>query len=112
MNLPPIDTSGKDIVQLPVKYKPPVEGRFLLPVEPGKCSHWRGPFTVDIKAGKCICRSCNEEVSPMFVLEELMKQESQWMQTRATYQDEMKRLAERSRTKCEKCGEFTRISHK
>ena len=46
----------------------------------------------------------------MFVLEQLMKQESQWMRTMATYQDQMKRLAERSRTKCQHCGEMTRVS--
>lgn len=110
MTLDPIDVSGTNIAQLPVKYKKPQEGeRFLLPVAPGKCSHWNGPFEIDTKGGKCTCKACGEEVAPMFVLDQLMKKESQWMQTLATYQENMKRLAERSRTKCEHCGTMTRI---
>ena len=46
----------------------------------------------------------------MFVLESLMHQESRWMRTREAYQEEMKRLDERSRTKCQHCGQMTRIS--
>ncbi len=39
-----------------------------------------------------------------------MQLESQWMRTRAAHQDEMRRLRERSRTKCDHCGKITRIS--
>lgn len=107
-----IDTSGTNIAQLPVQYKKPVEGeRFLVPVGPLKCSHW-GPFEIDVKGGQCKCLKCGEAVAPMYVLERLMHTESQWMQTLARYQDEMKRLAERSQTKCRKCGQMTEISHK
>lgn len=110
MILEPIDISGANIAQLPVKYKKPVEGeRFLTPVEPGKCSHW-GPFEIDTKGGQCKCLKCGEPVAPMYVLERLMSQESQWMQTLARYQDEMKRLDERSKTKCRHCGQMTVIS--
>ncbi len=113
MNLPPIDITGADIVQFPGKKREEPDGeRFLVPVPHGKCIHFQGPFEVDSKAGKCICKACGEEVDAIFVLEQLMKMESRWMQTRAAYQDEMKRLAERSSTKCQKCGQMTRISHK
>jgi Zn finger protein HypA/HybF involved in hydrogenase expression len=108
----PIDISGANIAQLPVKYKRPVEGeRFLAPVAHGTCSHW-GPFEIDIKGDKCRCLKCGEPVGAMYVLERLMHQESQWMQTMARYQDEMKRLDERQRTKCQHCGQMTRVSHK
>jgi hypothetical protein len=108
--LPPIDLTA-DILQLPVKPRLPVnDERFLVPVPHSKCIHFRGPFQVDPKGGRCVCKGCGEEVSPMFVLEQLMNQESQWMRTRAAYQDEMKRLDERSRTKCQHCEKFTRIS--
>lgn len=111
MILEPIDISGANIAQLPVAYKKPLEGeRFLAPVPVGKCSHW-GPFEIDIKGDKCKCLKCGEKVGAMHVLELLMNQESRWMQTRAQYQDEMKRLAERSKTKCRKCGQMTEISH-
>lgn len=46
----------------------------------------------------------------MFVLKMLMQAESRWNQTRESYQEEMKRLRERSRTKCQHCGQMTRIS--
>ena len=111
MILEPIDLSGKNIAQLPVAYKKPVEGeRFLAPVPVGKCSHW-GPVEIDTKGGQCRCLKCGEPVAAMYVLERLMSQESQWMRTRAEYQDEMKRLAERSKTKCQHCAKMTGISH-
>ena len=107
----PIDTSGTNIAQIPVKYKKPTDGeRFLVPVDPGKCSHFNGPFEIDIKGDKCTCKRCGEQVGAMYVLEQLMKTESRWMQTLATYQEDMKRMDERSRTKCDHCGKITRIS--
>lgn len=113
MNLPPIDTSGINIAQLPVKFKRVEAGdRFLVPVESRKCRHWQGPFEVDVHGGACKCKACGETVTPMFVLERLMSQESNWRQTHDRYQEEMKRLAERSRTKCDHCGKMTGISHK
>lgn len=111
MELPPIDTSGADILHLPVKrVQPRDEGAFLVPVPTNKCQHFFGPFEVDADAAKCKCKACGEEVSPIFVLKQLMHQESKWMRTRAAYLDEMKRLHERERTKCQHCGKQTRIS--
>jgi hypothetical protein len=111
MTLPPIDVSGDNILQLPVMNKQ--EGaadRFLVEVPFSKCKHRQGPFEVDVDGAKCTCTACGETVSPFFVLNALMNQESRWMRTRASYQEEMKRLAERSRTKCRNCGEMTPIS--
>lgn len=108
--LPPLTgLDSAEIVQLPVKAKEPAGDLFLVPA-PQPCCHFPPAFTVDPDAGKCFCRHCSGEVSPMFVLEQLMKQESRWNRTRAAYQDEMKRLDERSRTKCQHCGEMTKIS--
>lgn len=113
MTLPPIDTSGVNIVELPVKPRQPTsEGAMLQPVPYSKCNHHFTSFEIDLDAGKCKCQKCGEEVSAMFVLGELMKTESRWMRTREAYQDEMKRLSERSSTKCRKCGEMTPISRK
>ena len=113
MNLPPIDVTGDNILKLPATFKEPPGGeRMLVPVDPRACDHFNATYQVDVRGGKCVCLNCKEEVSPMFVLEQLMKQESRWLQTRAAYQDEMKRLAERSRTKCKHCGQITRVSHR
>lgn len=109
MIFPPIETDN--VHALPVKPRPsPDEGAMLQPVPVTQCQHLLAAFTIDVDGGKCFCQRCKGEVSPMFVLEKLMQQESRWMRTMETYQDQMKRLAERSRTKCQHCGEMTRVS--
>lgn len=109
--LPPINIDDEKVVVLPVKTRVPRdEEAFLQPVPHSACQHWDGPFEVDEDAGKCKCLACGGEVTPIFVLMQLMRKESRWMQTRAAYNDEMKRLWERSRTKCQHCGKTTRIS--
>lgn len=110
MDLPPIDLTGADVLQLPANYRPPPDGSLMLVPSPSGCIHFGTTFEVDERGGKCRCLGCGQEVSPMFVLQRLMQLESRWMRTRAAYQDEMKRLAERSRTKCQHCKQITRIS--
>lgn len=99
-----------NIALLPIKHKAKETERFLQPVDPRACQHYVGPFTIDVDAGKCVCQECKQEVSPMFVLQRLMHSESQWVRNRDQYQDEMKRLSERSRTTCEHCRKMTRVS--
>ena len=100
-----------EVVKLKTERRTPPDGSLMLVPPPfGKCIHFNTSFEVDMDAGKCKCLGCGEEVSPMFVLKRLMQDESQWMRTRAAYQDEMKRLKGRSSTKCTHCGQMTRIS--
>lgn len=107
------DTPAENVLQLPVKPRePPDESRFLVPVPDDHCRHFDGPFEVDVDAARCKCLRCGSEVSAIFVLKQLMHLESRWMRTRAAYQDEMRRLNERSQTKCRHCGKLTRISHR
>lgn len=99
------------VKRLPVEHRPPTDqGQFLREVPYTACRHYRGPFEVDVNAGSCKCLACQGTVTPMFVLEQLMRQESEWNRTRRAYQDEMLRLQMRSKTKCERCGAMTRIS--
>ena len=105
-----VDNSGENILKLPVKPREPTGDRFLVDVPYTKCKHWQGPFEIDVDGGKCKCLKCNTEVTAMFVLEQLMQQESRWMRTREAYLGEMKRLDERSSTKCQHCDKMTRIS--
>jgi hypothetical protein len=58
------------------------------------------------------CSRCNIKLDPMWVLRQVASEESQWMRTRAAYQEEMKRLSERKRTQCQHCGKMTGISHR
>lgn len=107
------DLNDVNVVQLPVVNRPALDEAPMLQAVPySHCKHYFTTFTVDIDAGKCFCKDCGGEVSPMFVLAELMRLESRWNRTRLAYQDEMKRLDERSKTKCRKCGEMTEISRK
>lgn len=58
------------------------------------------------------CSLCNTRLDPMFVLRELACKEHRWNHQRQTYQEEMRRLSERTRTKCDHCGKMTRISNR
>ena len=113
VNLPPTNPDDATVTALPVTPRPALDEAPMLQAVPySHCKHLFATFTVDVDAAKCFCKDCGGEVSPIFVLEQLMKQESRWNRTRDAYQDEMKRLAERSRTKCQHCGEMTRITNR
>lgn len=105
-----IDASGADVVKFPKWHKPPPDGALMLVKRPQTCIHFGTQFEVDTENYRCRCLGCGEEVSPYVVLQRLMQHESRWMQAREAYQADMKRLTERSRTKCQHCGEMTRIS--
>ncbi|MBO4120269.1 hypothetical protein J5T34_05885 [Cupriavidus gilardii] len=98
------------MLSFPGKKKVPAdEGPYLREVHyrPG-CQH-RAGFTIDEKLDAVECTACGERLNPMWVLQQLARAETRWHNHAAQYQDEMKRLAERSRTKCEHCGQLTRI---
>ncbi|MES2729992.1 MAG: hypothetical protein V4621_07880 [Pseudomonadota bacterium] len=102
---------GADIIPLPVKFRTDDTERVLTVVSPyGGCRHER--FTIDSRLTQVECRDCKAVLDPMFALTALAKQETRYHELHARYQDEMARLRERSRTKCEHCGEMTRISHR
>lgn len=60
-------------------------GPQLVSVEATACRHCNTQYVIDLKAGKCRCNACGSELSPMFVLEQLMNEESRWRQTRVAY---------------------------
>lgn len=82
----------------------------LVPKPKNPCGHYKKHYLIDLTAQTCECGECGASLSPWFVLEQLMKEESHWVRNRDRYADEMKRLSERSRTKCQHCGEMTYIS--
>lgn len=100
------------VVPIPVRVRPATGSLMLVPLPAIKCTHFNASFEVDVDAGECTCRKCGGKVTPIFVLEQLMLKESQWNRTREAYLKEMKRLGERSKTKCEHCGKMTRISRR
>lgn len=100
------------VSKLPVKPKPGTGNLMLVPPPANKCTHFNASFEVDVDAGECTCKRCGEKVTPIFVLNELMRLESTWNRTREAYVGEMKRLHERTSTKCTHCGKMTRISNR
>ncbi len=92
--------------------KPPVSdtGRVLQVLAGMKCFHRR--FIIDTTLDHVECRDCGEKLNPMYALKTLAQQENKYHEYHARYADECKRLAERSKTKCEHCRKMTRISNK
>lgn len=86
-----------------------IEGdRFLNICHIKECHH--PGFLVDDSKQVVECATCKKELNPMWVLVKLAAKESTWYQAHDRYQDEMKRLEERSKTTCEHCKKMTRIS--
>ena len=120
-----------DVVKLPVAFKRPYdpgERKQLETVDyglDGKCNHaWRSVPRGDsavrlvdahylIRDGETEveCGLCGERLDPMWVLRRLAGEETRWRQTLERYQEEMQRLAERKKTKCDHCGQLTWISY-
>lgn len=74
----------------------------------GGCRHTR--FTIDEKLAQVECRDCKQLLDPMYALRQLAHQETRFHDLHERYNDEMRRLGERSKTKCEHCRKMTRIS--
>lgn len=106
----PLDPPAAEVVKLNVPFKPPVAEEQFLVQAPHTCSHHSGPFLIDDTLAEVTCGRCKQKLNPMFVLKQLMYSESRWHASFARYQGEMKRLSERSKTKCEHCKKMTRIS--
>lgn len=106
------DQPGAKVRKLPVSRRRDLgNGRTLAPVLGTKCFHQHG-YLVDERAADVTCAACGEKLNPMWVLMQLMHKEHRWHELHARYQDEMQRLAERERTKCQHCGQLTRISRR
>ena len=93
-----------------VRFKEPKPDEIHLVREWQKCFHRQ--FLIDESKAEVECAHCHEKLNPMWVLAHLASENSKFHEASKRYQDEMKRINERSRTKCERCGEMTRISHR
>ena len=99
------------IEKLPVRFKERNLDAFLVVANRyGGCSHSR--FIIDNKKSEVECAECGEKMNPMWVLSRLTAEETRWHRAHERYQDETKRLKERSRTKCNYCGKMTHISRR
>jgi hypothetical protein len=105
-----MDEEKGELLYLPVKRKDGDVKRVLTVAYPsyGECQHKR--FTIDEKLSQVECRDCGVVLNPMYALLQLAREENRYHELHARYQSELKRLAERSRTKCEHCNKMTRIT--
>lgn len=87
-------------------------GYFADPVAPGRSRMVNASYLIREGETEVECSLCGTKLDPMFVLRILAHEESKWMETRKHYQEEMRRLRERERTKCNHCGKMTRISRR
>jgi hypothetical protein len=96
------------VVPIGINFKDGLPLEIAAEVAFATCVH--GQFQIDSSLDVVTCGICEEKLNPMFVLKRLAQQDSRFRQNSEIYQDQMKRLAERSRTKCEHCKNMTRIS--
>jgi ribosomal protein S27E len=113
-----------DVAKLPVKFKTPPTGERVLELVSRygeECNHAffiangqikHVTYIVDEAAAEVECSNCKTRLNPMWVLARLAGKESSYHELAQRYQDEMRRLSERSRTKCENCGHMTRVSNR
>ena len=121
-----------DVTKLPVRFKAPPTGERVLEVvgrygDGERCNHdfyfagdplsggsvmKRVTYLVDEAAAEVECSNCHAKLNPMWVPARLAHHETQYHELASRYQEEMRRLSERKRTKCEKCGYMTRISNR
>lgn len=107
--VPGKDAKPAEVVPIGVEFKEPgKEQKRVLEVVYPRCFH--GPFLIDPEAGEVTCKRCGEKLNPMAVLQRLANKESEYRRVAETYQEQMRRLGERSRTKCQHCGKMTRIN--
>jgi len=100
-----------NITKIGIGFKKPVNEEKMLTLIPSYHKECREhAYIIDAEASKVTCSKCEKTFNPMSVLVDLARKESQWMMNGKRYTEEMKRLDERSRTKCKKCGEITKIS--
>jgi len=111
------DRANDNVKRLPVKFKQPVpeDRTLLLPWEvkqSGKCTHLRVGYIIDSASAEVECNQCGEKLNPMWVLSQLATEDRRYADSQKRYREEMERLTNRSRTKCQHCGKLTRISYK
>ena len=107
----------ENVTRLPVRFKKPAhdEGPVLQVVttRAGECDHtFRVTYLIRPGETEVECSGCGTRLEPMWVLSRLAGRDSQYHRARERYEDEMKRLEQRNRTKCEACGHMTRISRR
>lgn len=123
MELPPIDVDEEAVTNvLVVDFAPGVLKGDPRPDE-ASLKVVEGPDTRFARASQCrhlnirvnedlaevVCRDCDAKLNPIWVLIRMGKEETKWAFRRTEYIKMREALAQRSRCKCQHCGQMTRI---
>ena len=103
---------GDNIATLPVRYLGPLPDRSVVaPWEVGKtgCGHLLTTYIVDETKAHVECGACHEQLNPMWVLKQLATTDRRTAEAVERSKAINARLDERIRTKCQHCGQMTRI---
>lgn len=105
------------VAKLNVRFRRPLDTddmrTVLMPYEvrrESECQH--GRYVVDEQMAEVECAICHAKLNPIWVLRQFAHWERRMTDLHARYADEMARLGERSKTKCNHCGQMTRISRR
>ncbi|MDC7805546.1 hypothetical protein PQS31_01705 [Luteimonas sp BLCC-B24] len=95
------------VVQLPKRKKPDADGPLSIVHSYGGCQH--AHTEVDEKKSEVTCRDCGEKLNPIWVLVRIANEDRILRDRWAGMRAELKLMSGRVRTKCQHCGEMTRI---
>ena len=73
------------------------------------CSHMGCTYRIREGEAEVECGGCGTRLDPMFVLRQLAYEDSMWKRRQEAAVRTAKELEQRVRTKCQHCGEMTRI---
>lgn len=74
----------------------------------GKCSHSRLEVCEELE--QVTCKDCGERLNPFFAITKMMRLSSKWREQRARAEMELAAAKKKSRTKCQRCGEMTKVN--
>ncbi|APP85429.1 hypothetical protein CFBP498_38110 [Xanthomonas hortorum pv. vitians] len=96
-----------NIVQLPKRTKGDVTGPLTVVHNYGGCRH--AHTEVDEKKAEVTCRDCGEKINPIWLLMQLATEDRMLRDRWASMKAELSLMGERVKTKCQHCGQMTRI---
>lgn len=101
------DISTDNIVQLPKRRKEEAEGPLTVVHGYGGCQHRH--TEIDEKKAEVTCRDCCEKVNPIWLLMMLATEDRVLRDRWAGMKAELRLMGDRVRTKCQHCGQMTRV---
>lgn len=98
------------VKRLPVAHRAHDVALELVHYDPKQpCSHTQCPYRIREGEAEVECGGCGTRLEPMFVLRQLAIKDSLWNQRQQAAIKTAKEVSARVRTKCQHCGQMTKI---